>query len=161
MKYKVDVPENFEDEQLNLYLNLLIKQGQVANPNIEKIKSCSFLGMVYDNDRPIGIGAIKQVYKTPFAKAEIPELADEYDFELGYIYIVNEERYRGKGIAKDLCNRLLEKISGKNIFATTEENDENSMKFLLQKLGFAKKGKAYTGAKTGKLIGLYLRTAKI
>lgn len=30
MKYKVDVPKNFEDEQLNLYLNLLIEQGQLV-----------------------------------------------------------------------------------------------------------------------------------
>ncbi len=159
--YKVESPKNLKKEELNLYLSLLKEQGQIDSPSIEKIKSCPFLGMAYEDDRLIGIGAIKQVYKTPFAKADISELADKYDFELGYIFLIDEKKYRGKGIAKLLSIALLEKVNDKNVFATTEESNENPMKFLLQKLDFAKNGKTYTGANTGKQIGLYLRTTKI
>jgi|SRR5690606_25070288 len=114
--------------------------------------------MVYENDNLIGIGAVKQVYKRPFDKSGIPELKDKYNFELGYIFLIDKEEYRGKGIGKSLYNKLLKQVENKNIFATTEENDENPMKFILKKIGFSKSGENYTGEETGKQIGLYLRS---
>lgn len=156
--FKIAAPDNFEDSQLEDFLELLLKQGQVSNPNIEKLRRCPFLGMVYENDNLIGIGAIKQVYKRPFDKSGIPELKDKYNFELGYIFLIDKEEYRGKGIGKSLCNKLLKQVENKNIFATTEENDENPMKFILKKIGFSKSGENYTGEETGKQIGLYLRS---
>jgi len=154
--YKVDRPQNLTQEQKLYFQKLLSLQGQIMNASLEKIDSCSFLCLAYDNEIPIGIGAIKQVYKTPFDKAEVSHLKDSYDFELGYLYILEKGKYRGKGIAKSICTELLNKVKLKNVFATTEESDANAMKWLLQKFGFKKTGKTYEGGKTKKNIGLYL-----
>jgi len=40
----------------------------------------------------------------------------------------------------------------------TEESDDNPMKWILQKFGFERNGKIYSGPKTKKNIGLYLLT---
>lgn len=158
INYIIDKPQNLSDQQKQYFQKLLLMQGQVSNPSIEKINSCHFLCLAYDSEFPVGIGAIKEVYKTPFDKAKVAELKDSFDIELGYLYVIDKKKYRGKGIAKSMCSKLLEKVQSKNVFATTEENEENSMKWILQKFDFNKTGKTFIGSKTNKNIGLYLLT---
>ncbi|WP_313236650.1 GNAT family N-acetyltransferase [Sphingobacterium multivorum] len=155
--YVVDKPQNLSEQQRIYFREMLTLQGQVT-PTIDKINSCHYLCIVYDNETPIGIGAIKNVYKTPFNKAKIETLKDKYDFELGYIFVCDNKQYRNKGIASKICSGLLNMVSGSNVFATTEESNKNPMKFILQKFNFKKTGKTYKGIKTKKDIGLYLLT---
>ncbi|HJV20757.1 MAG TPA: GNAT family N-acetyltransferase [Sediminibacterium sp.] len=131
-------------------------QNQVANPSLDKINSCPFICIAYIQNLPVGIGAIKDIYKAPFDYANVPQLKDDYSYELGYVYVLDKKRYRGKGIARSICEQLLEKVKGKNIFATTEENDENRMRFILSKFNFKLVGDTYTGIKSKKTIGLHL-----
>lgn len=49
-------------------------------------------------------------------------------------------------------------MQSKTVFETTEENEENSMKWILQKFDFNKTGKTFIGSKTNKNIELYLLT---
>lgn len=154
--YTTDNSNNLTEQEKQYFMKLLMLQGQVDKPSIEKLNTCPILCIAYDNELPIGIGAIKQVYKKPFEKAEIPELKNLFNVELGYIYVLDKKKYRGKGIAKKICANLLEKLSSKNVFATTEENIKNPMKYILEKFGFKRAGKTYTGTKTKKTIGLYL-----
>jgi hypothetical protein len=154
--FKVGKPNEFSYEEIEDFLRLLIQQNQIENPSIEKVNNCLILCFAYFQDELIGIGAIKQVYKTPFDKAGVSELKGKYNNELGYLFIKEEKELRGKGIAKAICNFLISKIPEENIFATTEQSEENSMIYILQRLNFEKVGETYSGAKTKKKIVLYL-----
>lgn len=163
VNFIIGKPEEFSLVETEHFLQLLIEQNQISNPSVEKVNNCSILCFAYFQDSLIGIGAIKQVYKTPFDKAGVSELKSNYNSELGYLFIKDEKEFRGKGIAKAICNLLISQIQEENIFATTEQSDSNSMKYILQSLNFEKVGETYEGAKTKKKIGLYLleRTKKI
>lgn len=86
--YIADKPQNLTQQQKQYFQKLLLFQGQVDNPSLDKINTCPFLCLAYDNEIPIRIGAIKQVYKTPFDKAEVSDLKDTYEVELGYLYVL-------------------------------------------------------------------------
>ena len=154
--YRTDDPQKFTEQERQYFLKLLLLQGQVDKPSIEKINACPIICLAFDNELPVGIGAIKQVYKTPFNSAKVSNLKYAYNIELGYLYVLDKQKYRGKGIAKTICAELLNKVKLSNVFATTEESEENPMKWILQKFGFEKAGKTYSGSKTKKEIGLYL-----
>jgi RimJ/RimL family protein N-acetyltransferase len=156
MYYQCEKTESFTYEQKICFQKLLELQGQVARPSLEKLNACPFLCLAYVNELLIGIGAIKKVYTSPFVKAKVPSLKDKYSYEMGYIYVLNEEKYRGKGIGKSICIELLKKVESLNVFATTEENEENRMKQILKNLGFIRVGETYQGENTNKDIGLYL-----
>ncbi|QZK99499.1 hypothetical protein K5L04_07110 [Flavobacterium psychrophilum] len=155
--FEINKPSNFKSIQRDEFLKLLKLQAQTSNSSLEKINSCPLICIVYSDDLPIGIGAIKQVYKNPFDKAEVSNLKDKFDFELGYLFVIDDINYRGFGIGKTISKLLLKELGNKNVFATTEENDKNRMKFILESLNFKKTGKTYTGNKTQKAIGLYLK----
>lgn len=156
--FKVETPDNFTQEEKNDFVVLLIKQGQVANPNIHKVNASDYICLVYANEKPIGIGAIKNVYNRPFDYADVPDLKQTYKKELGYLYVDNTQiNFRGLGIGKTITKLLLSKIGNDNIFATTDEDDNNVMKGILKGLGFKKVGKTYEGQETKKNIGLYIK----
>ena len=155
--FEVNSPNEFKKNQIEEFLNLLILQKQVSNPSIQKINASTLICIVYADNVAIGIGAIKQVYKTPFDKAEVSELKDKFEFELGYLYVKDCKKYRGLGIGKTICKLLLKELGNKNVFATTDIDEKNVMKYILESLSFVKTGKIYSGASTQKSIGLYLK----
>ncbi|MBX3164838.1 MAG: hypothetical protein KF900_10180 [Bacteroidetes bacterium] len=159
MEYIIKTSNELSEQEIKYCLKLLLLQKQIT-PTKEKITSCPFVCLVYDENIPIALGAIKQVSKTYFDKAEITTLKSKYDFEIGYFYVLEKTKYRGKKIAQNICQKLLECIKNKNVFATTEESKENPMKHILEKFDFKKTGKTYIGEKTKKNIGLYLLTRK-
>jgi RimJ/RimL family protein N-acetyltransferase len=143
IEIKIDKPINFSPKELEYFLNLLVEQNQIANPSIDKINSCVLLCFANYENNLIGIGAIKQVYKTPFDKAKVSQLKTIYNYELGYMYVLDNPKIRGKGIGKEICRRLILDLGSENLFATTEESVSNPMKFILEKLDFEKVGKTY------------------
>lgn len=154
--YKIGAPKDLNDQDKANFLKLLKLQDQVANPSLEKIISCPLICIAYIQNLPVGIGAIKDIYKAPFDYANTSELQNLYNNELGYIYVLDKKMYRGKGIARNICEQLLEKVRDENVFATTEENDENRMRLMLEKFDFKRVGDTYIGKKSGKKIGLYI-----
>lgn len=154
-KFKVDKPDLFSEEEKDQFLQLLKEQGQVSNPTLERINASTLICLAFVDNNPIGIGAIKNVYKSPFDYAEVPELKEDFDHELGYIYV--KEGHKKLGIGKEISRLLLQDLGSKNVFATTELSDENSMKFILEKLSFKQIGKSYKGGKTGKDIALFVK----
>jgi hypothetical protein len=156
--FEIKPPAEFSSLQIEDFLKLLILQNKAGNPSIEKIKKSTFLCMVYADKRAVGIGAIKQVYNTPFDKANVPDLKSNFTYELGYIFVLDEENLRGQGIGKKICTSLLEKLGNKNVFATTDMDEKNKMKFILEeKLSFKKAGDSYPSREKGKKVGLFLR----
>ncbi len=152
----IDKPINFPTKELESFLNLLIEQNQIINPSIDKIKGCYLLCFVKYDNLLIGIGAIKQGYKTQFDKAGVSELKSFYNHELGYLYVIDHPEIRGKGLGKEISRQLISSLGRESLFATTEESESNPMKFILEKLDFQKVGNSYVGGKTGKTIALYI-----
>lgn len=158
LTFEIELPSKFKKNQLDDFLKLLIKQNQVSNPSIEKIKASSYICIVYYDDLPIGIGAIKKVYNKPFDYAKVSELKNNFNFELGYLYVSEDGNYQNFGIGKTISKLLLKKLGNENIFATTEKSEQNSMIYILENLKFIKIGETYVGKKTKKSINLYVRT---
>ncbi len=151
-------PNTFTQNAKKEFLELLKEQKQVKDPTLEKIDKCPFLCITYDNDTPIGIGALKNVYKSPFDYAKLnPELKDEFNYELGYLYVKDDKKYRGLGIGKSISKLLIKTIPSENIFATTELSENNAMFHILKNLGFSVYGSPYIGKETGKTICLMLK----
>jgi len=160
LTFKVDKPENFTAKEKNIFLQLLIKQGQVANPNIDNVNASPFICIVFCNDIAIGIGAIKNVYKRPFDYAGVPDLKTKFKNELGYLFVSDDKtnNLRGLGIGKSISKLLLKQIDTGTVFATTDVSRKNVMKYILKDVGFKKVGKTYKGQNTRKNIGLYIKT---
>jgi hypothetical protein len=157
--YTVAEPVKFLQEQRELFLELLIEQGQVENPTIEKVNNCRFLCIVYYNGAAIGIGAIKRSGKSAFRKSGMEELAEQYNNELGYLYVRDEKPYKDFGIGRTISRLLLQQVEGENVFASTAvDKDASTMVHILSKLGFKQEGKPYEGGKTNKAISLFIRS---
>lgn len=159
INYKIDKTESFSATERVLFLALLMRQGKVSNPTLEKIGSCPYLCMASIGNRMIGIGALKQVYKTPFDDAGVSDLKSNFSLELGYLYVL-ENHYivnlRGMGIGKNITRLLLAQEIRKNIFATTELNVTNPMLHILRKFGFIDIGSPYIGHSTHDIITLMI-----
>lgn len=159
IKYKIDKPEYFSMAEKNCFLELIIRQGKVSKPTIEKIESCLYLCMASFDSKIIGIGALKQIYTTPFDNAGVPDLKSKFNIELGYLYVLDNQDgicFRGVGIGKSITRFLLTQKIDKNIFATTEFNETNPMLHILRNSGFTSIGKPYIGHKTHDIITLMI-----
>jgi hypothetical protein len=159
IKYKIDTPNNFSEQEKKKFLELLKKQGQVINPNLNNIKSSSYLCIVQVDEIVIGIGALKNVYKKPFKLANVNDIKDDFEIELGYIFVDSDQKktnFRGIGIGKNITQFLLSKVADRNVFATTELNQSNPMFQILRNIGFESIGNPYKGMKTGKIITLMI-----
>jgi hypothetical protein len=157
ISYKIDKPTSFTLSEKLVFLELLREQNQVKNPSIKKLNLCHYLCFAYADDNVIGIGALKDIYKTPFDYAMIKkDIKDIFNYELGYIYVKDNEKFRGHGIGKYISKFLTEKVKA-NIFATTENHKLNPMLHILKSLEFKQFGKSYIGKKSKKNIILLLK----
>ena len=159
IKYKLDIPDNFSPEEKKTFLGLLIRQGKVSTPTIEKINSSKYLCTAAYNDEIIGIGAIKQVYLAPFDYADVTEIKSNFQLELGYLFVEDSHEgtsFRKLGIGESITRVLLDQTIKHNIFATTEFNENNPMIHILRGFGFKTVGKPYLGHITKDIITLMI-----
>ena len=159
ISYRTDKTENFSEEERKTFLELLIRQGKVSDPTLQKIKSCPYLCMATVDSITIGIGALKRISMTQFDYAGVPDLKGKFNLELGYIYVMdnqNGKSFRGMGIGKDITSSLLIVGENKNVFATTELNEKNPMLHILRFFGFVSVGKPYIGHNTHDIITLMI-----
>ncbi|MGG7664086.1 GNAT family N-acetyltransferase [Dyadobacter sp. BHUBP1] len=156
-QYDIDSPSGFQEGELQTFLDLLVLQGKIVRPTMEKVKRCRYLALCKVGTEIVSIGAIKPKTDSVFGekKANLPEYAKNFDYELGYCYTLEE--YRRKGYGSDIVRRLLTHVNEENLMATTELDDTNRMINILENRGFTRKGQSFQSRKhTGKL-GLFLR----
>ncbi len=156
IEYILKSPTKFLDTERKDFEYLLNKQGQIDKVE-GKLDRCHIVCLVKLNGSSIGIGALKQVYKSPFKYAGVSELQNIYNYEIGYLLVDNEsigKDYGSLGIGKYITRLLLNQVVGENVFATTENNKENPMYYILQSFGFKVLGSPYKGKTTNKNIVL-------
>lgn len=161
IEYLVKSPVDFSQEELGEFEALLDKQGQVDSSEGKAVK-CFKICLVKFEGNTIGIGALKQVYKSPFDYAKVSEVKESYNYELGYLFVDKNEikaDFQGLGIGKYITKLLLFQIKNENVFATTEYEESNVMYHILNSFGFKCIGNTYKGKKTGKSICLMCRFA--
>jgi hypothetical protein len=156
IEYLVKSSNDLTKEEIGQFRVLLDKQGQVDTSE-GKAERCFKICLVKLDENAIGIGALKQVYKSPFDYAKVPEIKQNYSYELGYLFVDKDRikgNYEGLGIGKYITKLLLNEIKNENVFATTEYDDNNPMYHILKSFDFNCKGGTYKGEKTKKDICL-------
>ncbi len=158
IKYIVKSPTQISEEEKKDFEYLLNKQGQIDVVE-GKLERCHKICLVKLNGESVGIGALKQVYKSPFKYAGVSEIEHSYNYEVGYLYVDKEaiDKDLGSlGIGKYVTRLLLNEVAKENVFATTEHNKENPMLYILKSLGFKVAGYQYQGKATKKNIALMI-----
>lgn len=159
MKFEFEVinKKDFSDEHRHILAEMLNKQGKVQGNFDRKIDNCKLLCIAKVNNQPIAIGAIKEKTQSDFdsQKAALPELANEFDWELGYLY--TEKDYEGLGIASSIVKKLILVYGNDNLMATTEISANPGMVKILERNGFHQYGKPWKSEIHDNYLGLYLK----
>lgn len=155
--FKIGKPSDFTDEQISDFVELLEKQGKVKDPSENRVKRCKYLAMGFSWGRPVSIGAIKQKTAIDFtpAKANLPELAKDYEWEAGYFF--TEPEFQGKGFSSMILNQLLALYGSGRLMASTEIREGNTMINSLERRNFKQVGSIWKSVTSGNDLRLFLR----
>jgi RimJ/RimL family protein N-acetyltransferase len=155
--FEIFETESITDTLAQQYVALLKEQGKVKAPNESRIKRCKIIAVATVESRIIGVGAIKKKTESDFDnnKANVPKLAEQFDWELGYCY-TNKE-FEGRGVSSFIVKNLLNTIGNINLMASTELFHRNSMIRILEKNGFRQIGTPWKSSIHDGLLGLFIR----
>ena len=156
--YKIEKPEKFTVQDKDGFLDLLKQGGKVYNPTLESIERCSLLCLCIIDDKVISIGAIKPKTDSDFNtnKANLGNLRNDFDFELGYCCTLPQ--YTRQGHSSKIVKLLLDKSEDINLMASTELRANNSMRRILENNGFKQDGKPWKSSMPhGGALGLFLK----
>ena len=157
IEYKIINKSELEDSHRKIFADMLDKQKKVKGDLMTKADRCKMICIVSINDKPVAIGAIKKKTKSDFTaeKAGIPELAKEFEWELGYLY--TEQECRGRGIASVISKTLIDAYGDGNLMASTEISANPATVRMLERNGFRLFGKPWKSDIYNNFLGLYLK----
>lgn len=140
IKIQVASPSKFANEKLEEFLKLLVAQGKIKSPNMNRIKDCIVIAFGMFNGKVVSIGAIKPITRSVFTrqKANVPNLEAKIDYEIGYLY--TDPSFREQGYSSKIIDSLIKESKSKCLMATTELKEGNSMIYILNKRGFKQLG---------------------
>jgi GNAT superfamily N-acetyltransferase len=157
IEYHLIQKQEFNDIHRQIFAEMLKRQGKVQGDLMSKVDRCKMICIARVNDNPAAIGAIKQKTNSDFTaeKADVPELAKEFDWELGYLY--TDKEYSGRGIASVISKTLIDNFGKENLMASTEISANPATVRILEKNGFRLFGKPWKSKIHDNFLGLYLR----
>ena len=141
----------------DLFTEMLRKQGKVQGDLAAKADRCKLLCLARVDGTVVAVGGIKLKTESDFSseKAGVPELAREFEWELGYLY--TEPDNNGRGIASNVVRLLVEAYGKGNLMASTEISANPPMARILEKHGFRLFGKPWKSGIHSNYLGLFLR----
>lgn len=156
-EFKIVAKKDLTDSDRKIFAELLQKQGKVKGNLLLKADRCKEICIAYIVNIPVAIGGIKIKTESDFhkEKADLTELAKDFEWELGYIY--TDENHNGKGLSSSIIEKLLEKNKKENLMASTEIITNPIMVHLLEKNNFVRKGKSWQSGIHHDELGLFLR----
>ena len=132
------------DDELNAFVELVEAGGEVAPGLKARIKGAVALAMLYGGDELIGTAGIKRpnanYHQRVFCKAKTTLTADDYPFEVGWVYI--SPSHRGRHLTGRLLDAVINAPRSGAIFSTTRSNNK-PMHHVLAARGFVKVGLPY------------------
>jgi len=110
-----------------------------------RVRNATCLAFQYDPEHGlVAIAGLKQPRgehrAEMFANAGCDLGSDEWRVELGWVFVT--PMHRGSRIALVLCEKLLQRLEGNSVFATTRP-DNVPMIRILESLGFKRGGKPF------------------
>jgi len=155
--FKIGNPTDFTADEISFFVALLEKQDKVHDPSAAKVRRCKLLGMAFSAGKSIGIGAIKKKTASDFwpAKANLPEMANDFDWEVGYFF--TEPGSEGKRISSTILSRLLVLYGNGSLMATTEIREGNRMIDSLEHRQFKQVGVTWKSTKSKNDLRLFIR----
>ncbi len=144
MAVVVKKPSDCTSVELDAFEKLVVEGGEVTPHGLrQRIKQAAALLFVNDGEC-IAVGAIKQPnqgYKEGvFLKAGIAEKSNDFNYELGWLYVKPEARR--KGLGHSLMQAVVAYLGSSSCYATTRENND-SMHYLFSQYDFSRLGAAY------------------
>lgn len=158
--YKLASPKNISVVDKNTFLKLLIQQGKIVNPTMEKINRCTALCLCKLDNEIISIGAIKPKTSSDFNsdKSGLEKFRNDFSLELGYCFTLSA--HTGKGFSSSIVKLLLDDFNNTNIMASTELRLNNSMIRILEKNNFKHFGNPWKSTIHNGTLGLFLKFVK-
>jgi GNAT superfamily N-acetyltransferase len=158
--YKIGSPKEFSESEKKRFRALLVVQGKVSKPTIEKVNRCYLLCLCKVDNEIISIGAIKPKTNSDFNnnKADLDKLRNDFQKELGYCFTL--PNHTGHGYSSALVQQLLKRVEKENLMASTELRLDNSMIRILERNGFKQYGNPWKSGIHNGTLGLFLRYIK-
>ena len=155
--YRIVHKKDFDASHRDALSSMLQQQGKVGGDLSQKIDRCKLICIASVGDELAAIGAIKEKTESDFSdeKAGLPELSDDFEWELGYFY--TQEKYTGKGMASMIAKLLIDEYGTGNLMASTEITANPAMVRILKKEGFLLYGKPWKSQIHDNYLGLYLK----
>lgn len=157
IEFQVFTKEEVTDSAREAFTAALGRQGKVQGDVSQKADRCKLLCIARVDNETAGIGAIKVKTRSDFSeeKANLSELSDDFDWELGYLF--TDPAHTRKGIARNIAKLLADACGQENLMASTEISANPGMVRILESLGFRHYGKPWKSSIHENYIGLFLR----
>ena len=85
--------------------------------------------------------------------------SEKFLWELGYC--ITQDNYTRRGYSSGIVRGLLDRVEKINIIASTELDDKNPMKRILEREGFVQKGRSWKSDIHGNELGLFFKISVI
>lgn len=157
IEYQVTNHSEINDELRATFAEKLGKQKKVRGDLTKKADRCRLICIAKVDGVVVAIGGIKEKTQTDFEdeKAGVPNLAGEFEWELGYLF--TEKNYERKGIASTVVRLLLEAYGPGNLMASTEISANPGTVKILEKNGFRLFGRPWRSGIHSNYLALFLR----
>lgn len=159
-KYSVAVksPKDFSSDEIDQVVDLIAAGGEVADGVLSHVRRALWLGTVAYEGKTVGTAAIKtpllSYRQKAFAKAKSDMVPEEFEHELGWIFL--QPDHRKKGQMTRLLKQLLPLLEGKPMFATTRVSNEIMQEVLIQ-WKFEGQGEPYPSKqRPGEMLRLFV-----
>jgi GNAT superfamily N-acetyltransferase len=154
-------PDAFSEPEILDFIALVRAGNEVGNVALEQnVQNAKCLVFGRQASCLVGIAALKNPLtsyrKSIESKASVSLNAQEFPFELGYVFVLPSARHQGLG--EKLCQAALSLAEGKGVFATARTENE-AMAMVLAKVGFSKAGAAYGSSRSDYRLQLFVRHA--
>ena len=154
-QYKIGNAKEFSKDEIEAFKNIVIKAGEVSSETFDGLIAKDPVLLFYPNTKDIeAVGALKKPnisYKNKvFLKSESKVNKDQYEFELGWIVCLKEE----KGVGQKITSALAA-YKPKQYATVRKENAK--MNHILQKYGFNRVGKSYKSDRGNYENNLYIK----
>ncbi len=155
--YQIIQAKNFNNKHQQIFSVMLKEQGKVRGDFETKIYRCKIICITHIDNIPVAIGAIKQKTPSDFnpEKANLPQLSNQFEWELGYLY--TRKNFEGQGIASSMAKLLVQNYGQGNLMASTEIKTNPAMVHILEKNGFNLYGKTWKSNIHNNELGLFLK----
>ena len=160
MNASIKKPSECTAQELTAF-EAMVRKGNEVNPAglSKRIQNAAFLMFIFEDDSSlIGVSALKHpnpgYREDAFTRARSELHPDDYGLELGWIFVA--ESHRGRGLSRELVERLVTCAETDRIYATTRE-DNLPMQRTNKRCGFHLEGSPYPSKQGNYTLVLYVR----